>query len=110
MTRYMITRKPVEFSVFTGYLKKVSARQEGNNQYVTLAIPNREVSYIYQYTIIHTWFDKKQKYFDMTPFYTALEERDTNKLEEEISGVLEQTISYFDYGESYYHGFLVGLL
>lgn len=97
------------FLFFTGYLKKVSVRQEGNNQYVTLAIPNREVSYIYQYTI-HTWFDKKQKNFDMLPFYTALEEGDTDKMEEEISGFLEQTISYFDYGESYYHGFLAGLL
>ena len=97
------------FLFFTGYLKKASARQKGNNQYVTLAIPNREVSYIYQYTI-HTWFDKKQKNFDMMPFYTALEEGDTDKLEEEISRFLEQTISYFDYGESYYHGFLAGLL
>lgn len=97
------------FLFFTGYLKKASARQEGNNQYVTLAIPNREVSYIYQYTI-HTWFDKKQKNFDMLPFYTALEEGDTDKMEEEISRFLEQTISYFDYGESYYHGFLAGLL
>ncbi len=46
----------------------------------------------------------------MQPFYTALEEGDTDKMEEEISGFLEQTISYFDYGESYYHGFLAGLL
>ena len=97
------------FLFFTGYLKKTSARQEENEQYVTLAIPNREVAYIYRHTI-RLWFDKKQKGFDMQPFYTALEEGNTDKMEEEISGFLEQTISYFDYGESYYHGFLAGLL
>ncbi len=30
--------------------------------------------------------------------------------ETEVSKFLEETISYFDYGESYYHGFLAGLL
>ena len=46
----------------------------------------------------------------MLPLYTALEEGDTDRMGEEISGFLERTISYFDYGESYYHGFLAGLL
>lgn len=97
------------FLFFTGYLKKISSRMEGETQYVTMAIPNSEVSYIYRYTI-RTWFDKKQKNFNMLPLYTALEEGDTDRMEEEISGFLEKSISYFDYGESYYHGFLVGLL
>ena len=97
------------FLFFTGYLKKVSLRMEGENQMITMKIPNMEVSYIYKNTI-HTWFIKKQKTFDMSPLFTAIEEGDTERMEEEISGFLTKTISYFDYGEVYYHGFLSGLL
>ena len=97
------------FLFFTGYLKKISARMDGESQYVTMAIPNSEVSYIYRNTI-RTWFDKKRKTFDMSSLFTALEEGDTGKMGEEISGFLAESISYFDYGESYYHGFLTGLM
>lgn len=97
------------FLFFTGYLKKISARMEGSKQIVTLAVPNMEVSYIYENTI-RTWFDKRQRGFQMSPLYTAIEEGDTETMEEELCNFLEETISYFDYGESYYHGFLAGLL
>lgn len=97
------------FLFFTGYLKKISSRMEEPNQIVTMAIPNTEVLYIYENTI-RTWFDKKQSGFDMTPLYTAIEEGDTERMGDEISGFLAETISFFDYGESYYHGFLAGLL
>lgn len=52
----------------------------------------------------------KQKGLNLFPLYEAIEEGNMEVMEEEISSLLEQTISYFDYGESYYHGFLVGLL
>ncbi len=97
------------FLFFTGYLKKISVRLEGEEQYLTMAIPNREVSYIYKNSI-RLWLDKKQEGFHMLPLYAAIEEGDTEKIEEEVSKFLEETISYFDYGESYYHGFLAGLL
>ena len=96
------------FLFFTGYLKKVSSRQEEEEQIVSMSIPNMEVSYIYKHTI-STWFEKKQKGFDLKPLYEAIEQRDTEGMEEEISGFLSKTISYYDYGESYYHGFLAGL-
>lgn len=97
------------FLFFTGYMKKISSRMEGENLLVTMAIPNMEVSYIYKNTI-SVWFDKRQKNFQMSPLYTAIEDGDTETMEQEICGFLEETISYFDYGESYYHGFLAGLL
>lgn len=97
------------FLFFTGYLKKISARGEGRTIFVTMAIPNEEVAYIYENTI-HTWFEKKQKTFNMLPLFTAIEEGDTSRMEKEISGFLSKTVSYFDYGEVYYHGFLSGLL
>ena len=96
------------FLFFTGYLKKVSSRQEEEEQIVSMSIPNMEVSYIYKHTI-STWFERKQKGFDLKPLYEAIEQRDTEGMEEEISRFLSKTISYYDYGESYYHGFLAGL-
>lgn len=97
------------FLFFTGYLKKISSRMEGENQYVTMGIPNAEVSYIYKNTI-QAWFDRRQKGFDLSPLYEAIDEGDTDRMEAEITGCLMETISFFDYGESYYHGFLAGLL
>lgn len=97
------------FLFFTGYLKKTSVRKEGRNTFLTMAVPNEEVAYIYENTI-SIWFEKKQREFDMSPLFTAMEEGDTDLMEEEISGFLAKTISYFDYGEAYYHGFLSGLL
>lgn len=99
----------MELPFFTGYMKKISMRQEGEEQFITMAVPNMEVSYIYKNSI-HTWFDKKQKGLNLFPLYEAIEEGNMEVMEEEISSLLEQTISYFDYGESYYHGFLAGLL
>lgn len=97
------------FLFFTGYMRKVSMRQEGEERLVTMAVPNMEVSYIYKHTI-SAWFDKKRRGFELSPLYAAIECGDTGKMEEEISSFLEGTISYFDYGESYYHGFLAGVL
>ncbi len=97
------------FLFFAGYLKKISMRQEGTTRYLTMAVPNLEVAYIYENTI-STWFDQKKKSFQISPLYAAIEEGDTGAMEQEICGFLEETISYFDYGERYYHGFLAGLL
>lgn len=97
------------FLFFTGYLKKVSSRMLEEQQLIALAIPNMEVKYIYK-TTIRTWFEKKQKSFDMSALYLAIEEGDTMRMGEEISGFLVKSISFFDYSESYYHGFLTGLL
>lgn len=98
----------MEFPIFYRISKKISARLKGENRYVPMAIPNREVSYIYHNTI-HRWFEKRQRKFDMQPFYQAKEEMNTEKMEEELSNFLAETINYYDYGESYYHGFLAGL-
>lgn len=97
------------FLFFTGYLKQCERRLEGANQYVTMAIPNTEVRYIYENTI-QRWFAQKQKGYNISVLYTAMEQGDTARMESEITGLLEETISYYDYNESYYHGFLTGIL
>ena len=97
------------FLFFTGYLKKESERQEGDLQYLTMSIPNAEISYIYKNMIL-AWFDKKIRKMDMTPLIRAFEDGDCENAEKFLSAQLMDTISFYDYQESYYHGFLVGIL
>ena len=47
---------------------------------------------------------------ELTPLYESMLKGDTEKMAEILSENLMETISFYDYQESYYHGFLVGLL
>lgn len=97
------------FLFFTGYLKKVSERFEGDTIYLALTIPNAEVRYIYRHTIIE-WFDGRIGNTDLSALYRAVNEGDSEAFSDIVSEQLVETISFFDYAESYYHGFLIGLL
>ena len=97
------------FLFFTGYLKAGKQRSDGESIYLEMSIPNTEVKTIYRQSIV-TWFDKKIKATDRSPLIRALEEGDCETAEDFISTQLMDTISYFDYAESYYHGFMTGLL
>jgi len=96
------------FLFFTGYLKQISSRMMGDAQYIKMAIPNLEVKYIYRNSVT-AWFDKIMQEKDMTAFYAALEDGNTDTMEEILTEILVGTISFYDYVESYYHGFLAGL-
>lgn len=98
------------FMFFTGYLKKVDERMgEDDTHYLTLMIPNREVRYIFHEKIM-AWFEKKMKERDLTVLHTAFVNKDTARLEEELTDILYETISSFDENENYYHGLVAGLL
>ncbi|MFP3155052.1 ATP-binding protein [Lachnospiraceae bacterium ZAX-1] len=97
------------FLLFTGYLTLVSARQVDDEQYLTMAIPNREVKYIYR-TMIIDWFNDRIKTKDLRRLYQAVVEGDAGVLEEELSEIMMESISYNDYKEDYYHGLVLGLL
>ena len=97
------------FMFFTGYLKKQSERFDGETIYLTLALPNTEVKLIYRNTILD-WFNQNIKKKDFSALYRGILQRETDVLEREISKNLMETISFFDYKEDYYHGFLAGLL
>ena len=73
------------FLFFTGYLKKLREFQEEENIYIEMTIPNREVRYIYKNTVLH-WFEEKTEKKELSP------------------------LCFYDYQESYYHGFLAGML
>lgn len=97
------------FLYFTGYLKKISERLEDDAIYVSLAIPNTEIRSLYKRTIL-AWFDKRAKKTDLSDLIQAFEDGDCEKISDYLSEQLMDTISFFDYAENYYHGFLAGLL
>ena len=97
------------FLFFTGYLKKQSERFDGETIYLTLGIPNTEIKMIYRNTILD-WFNQSIRKKDFSQMYHALLHRETEILERELSKSLMETISFYDYREDYYHGFLAGLL
>lgn len=97
------------FLFFTGYLKMVRERFEDNEIYLQMTIPNEEIRYIYK-SMILSWFDKKIKATDLSVLLRALEGGDCEALSDFLSEQLQESISFFDYAENYYHGFLLGLL
>ena len=99
------------FLFFTGYLKKIGERKDaaGENLYLTMKIPNTEVKTIYRDSISY-WFDQRMKQTDRSPLLRALEAGDCRAAEDFINRQLMDTISYFDHAESFYHGFMAGLL
>ena len=97
------------FMFFTGYLKKVNERFEGEQRYFSLEIPNKEVLYIFN-NKIREWFDGKLKQRNAEPLYAAIQLKDTEKIRNEIRNMLYTSISYHDYYENFYHGFLAGVL
>lgn len=97
------------FMYFTGYFRKKSEWMEDSSIYAELAIPNKEVQYIFEQKV-QSWFREKVKERDMTPFYTAFVNKDCAALENEINDIFEETISYMDQNEYYYHGVFAGLL
>ena len=97
------------FLYFTGYLKKISEHLEDDTIYVKLAIPNTEIRSIYKRTIL-AWFDKLIQKTDLTELIKAFEDGDCDKIGDFLSEQLMETISFYDYAENYYHGFLAGIL
>ena len=98
------------FLFFTGYLKKVSERKDGDDIYVTMRIPNAEVRYIYR-NRIYDWFNGQvRSKTDRSALYKAILARDCAGIEQFVNELLRQAISTFDSYEAFYHGFFLSLL
>ena len=99
------------FLFFTGYLKKISERKDesGETLYLSMAIPNTEIKTIYKNSIAY-WFEQRMKETDRSPLKHALETGDCEAAEDFINSQLADTISYYDYAENFYHGFMLGIL
>ena len=97
------------FLYFTGYLKKVSVRQDNDLTLLTLKIPNKEIGSIYK-TQIKEWFDAKLEKTDFSKLYESIRNKDTEAIAEFLRGLLSKSISVFDSDEAFYHGFFLSLL
>lgn len=97
------------FLYFTGYLKKTGERMDGNVRYISMAIPNEEVKYIYKNTVL-SWFDQRIRKRDLSHLYNNIVHGNVAGLEKNITDLLREGISFYDTRESFYHGFLMGLL
>ncbi|GHV81067.1 hypothetical protein AGMMS49944_28580 [Spirochaetia bacterium] len=98
------------FLFFTGYLKKTGSHfEKGNTLMLDLAIPNRELQYIFEYKI-QEWFRETVDQQDLSPLYTAVLEGNAQAVEDKLSELLLSSISFYDSQENFYHGFLTGVL
>jgi len=92
--------------LMTGYITKADAGEEGET--VSLKIPNREISSIFEDTVIR-FFTETVSNDTVKELINTLWEKDEVRATEIISGLLWDTISYNDYHEDYYHAFLAGV-
>lgn len=97
------------FLFFTGYLKTVERSFIEQQIYLSMTIPNEEISYIYKNNI-REWSLQCIGKQDLSGLVKAFEDGDCETASDIITGQLMDTISFYDYKEDYYHGFIAGLL
>lgn len=97
------------FLFFTGYLKRVQERLEDDAIFLTMAIPNMEIRYIFKNTVLD-WFQDTLKNQNRSNLYHAILDGSPDCFSEIVSEYLMESISFYDFAENYYHGFLTGLL
>ncbi|SET90513.1 Predicted AAA-ATPase, partial [Thomasclavelia cocleata] len=100
------------FLLYTGYLKIQDKVYDDSGKQITdtykLVIPNKEVKTIYD-NIFMKWFDGYQRVKRNT-FINELINGNVINAIDYLSDVLENSISYYDNYESFYHGFMIGFL
>ncbi|MDO4554931.1 MAG: AAA family ATPase [Lachnospiraceae bacterium] len=97
------------FLFFTGYLTMTEVHFFDDSIYLNLVIPNAEIRYIYRHTV-REWFESCVRHTDYDNFYHALLSENAEEMEDFISNQLIKSISYYDNKESFYHGYLAGIL
>ncbi len=97
------------FLFFTGYLKAVNKSFSEQQIYLSMTIPNEEILYIYK-NHIQEWSSQCIKKQDLSGLIKAFEEGNCETASDIITEQLMDTISFYDYKEAYYHGFVAGLL
>ena len=92
--------------LMTGYITK--ADPDEDNETVSLKIPNKEISSIFEDTVVR-YFSETVNEDTIREFINTLWEGNEERATEILSGLLWDTISYNDYHEDYYHAFLAGI-
>ena len=97
------------FLFFTGYLTKTEQHFRNDEIYVNLRIPNKEVRQIYK-TKITGWFREEIEQKDLSTVYRDMLEGNETGFQAGLTELLQDTISFYDNAESFYHGFMIGML
>lgn len=96
------------FLLVAGYLKLVGKKEQNDSVYCRVAIPNKEISFVYEKEILAK-LDGIVSQSSAIAIQEAISENDAERLKVEIQKYLLQTISYNDTAsESFYHGLVVG--
>ena len=90
----------------TGYVSK--ADKSDGTKGVRLRIPNAEITDLFRETVVAK-FERTLDRSAAENFISAMWNQDMKTAEEILTDILWDSISYFDYGEEYYHGMLNGI-
>ena len=92
--------------LMTGYVSK--ADETGTKDKIKLRIPNAEIADLFKDAVVKR-FEKTLDTSKVDDFVTAMWNKDSETASKMLSDILWNSISYFDYGEEYYHGMLNGI-
>ena len=98
---------------FSGYLKCINKELKDKTYYCDLAIPNKEVRYIFK-NIISSWINESFRHDRLEVLLKALISGDIELFEELFSEFVLETLSFYDVNkkneEAVYQAFLLGIL
>ena len=92
--------------LMTGYITKADPEEDDDT--VSLKIPNKEISSIFEDTVVK-YFNETVNTDSINELLNSLWDSDEEHATEMLSELLWNTISYNDYHEDYYHAFLAGV-
>lgn len=99
--------------LYAGYLKVLSKERRGNRLIARLAIPNKEVGFVYD-GIVEQWFSKAISLNSYDDFIKSLVNKDMVLFKKYLSDYIMQTGSFFDFNsntpEQVFHAFILGLV
>ncbi len=99
--------------LYAGYLKVLSSELRGYALMAKLAIPNKEVGFVYD-QIVAEWFSKAISLNSYDKFVKSLADGDIDQFKNYLSEYIIQTGSYFEFNsktsEQIFHVFILGLV
>lgn len=98
------------FLLVAGYLKAVSSNMQfGGYQMCEVALPNKEISFVYSKEILSRFEDIIPR-SSASEIQEAIYSHNAEELQKGMRKLLLQTVSFHDASnESFYHGFVLGL-
>ena len=92
--------------LMTGYVSK--ADKTASRGKVKLRIPNAEIAHLFKDAVVAR-FERTLDARDVDAFIADMWNKDAQTASNMLTKILWNSISYFDYGENYYHGMLNGI-